>query len=147
MIIDMSLHSDTLSWFWANQSLLLLLKAVDIGWIDDQCLIFLFLMLNGKAANANVIMAPNLGDILCFLRFLLLLWLPNKVCETYCFCSVSYYYYSSFFRINFIWHVSRRCLEQTLWNLVGISYAMWNCAFKGWFFSKWLPLPWKRPKC
>ena len=140
----MSLHLDTLSWFWANQSLLLLLKAVDIGWIDDQCLIFLFLMLSGKAANANVIMAPNLGDILCLLRFLLLLWLPNEVRETYWFCSVSYYYYSSFFfHINFVWHVSRRCLEQTLWNLVGISYAMWSCALKGWFFSKWLPLPWK----
>ena len=132
----MSLHSDTLSWFWANQSLLLLLEAVDIGWIDDQCLIFLFLMLGGKAANANVIMAPNLGDILCLLRFLLLLWLPNEVCETYCFCSVSYYYYFSFFRINFVRHVPRRCLKQTLWNLVGISYAMWSCAFKGWFFSK-----------
>ena len=26
--VDMSLHSDTLFWFWANQSLLLLLKAV-----------------------------------------------------------------------------------------------------------------------
>jgi hypothetical protein len=24
---------------------------------------------------------------------------------------------------------------------------MWSCAFNGWFFSKWLPLPWKRPKC
>jgi hypothetical protein len=24
---------------------------------------------------------------------------------------------------------------------------MWSCAFKGCFFSKWLPLPWKRPKC
>ena len=34
----------------------------------------------------------SLGDILCLLRFLLL-WLPNEVCETYCFCSVSYYYY------------------------------------------------------
>ena len=39
------------------------------------------------------------------------------------------------------------CLDQTLWNLVGISYAMLSCAFKGWFFAKWLPLQWKRPKC
>jgi hypothetical protein len=25
--------------------------------------------------------------------------------------------------------------NQTLWNLVGISYAMWSCARKGWFFQ------------
>jgi hypothetical protein len=24
---------------------------------------------------------------------------------------------------------------QTLWNIVGISHAMWSCAFKGWFFQ------------
>jgi hypothetical protein len=35
----------------------------------------------------------------------------------------------------FVCSISRRCLDQTLWNLVGISYAMWSCAFKGWFFQ------------
>ena len=25
--------------------------------------------------------------------------------------------------------------SETLWNLVGISYAMWSCVFKGWFFQ------------
>jgi hypothetical protein len=35
----------------------------------------------------------------------------------------------------FVRHFSRRCLDQTLWNLVGISYAMWSCAVKGWFFQ------------
>jgi hypothetical protein len=43
-----------------------------------------------------IIMAPkrSLWDILFLLCFLLLLllWLPNVVCETYYFCSVSYYY-------------------------------------------------------
>jgi hypothetical protein len=73
--------------------------------------------------------------------------------ETYCFCSVSYYYYyyyyyyvtpaavgwciailRFFFTIIiilphiFVRSISRRCLDQTLWNLVGISYAMWSCA-------------------
>jgi hypothetical protein len=33
----------------------------------------------------------------------------------------------------FVRSIFRRCLDQTLWNLVGISYAMWSCAFKGWF--------------
>jgi hypothetical protein len=28
----------------------------------------------------------------------------------------------------FVRSISRRCLDQTLWNLVGISYAMWSCA-------------------
>jgi hypothetical protein len=43
----------------------------------------------------------------------------------------SYYYYSS---THFVHSISRRCLDQTLWNPVGISYAMWSCAVKGWFF-------------
>jgi hypothetical protein len=81
---------------------------------------------------------------------------PNQCLETYCFCSVSYYYYyvtpnavgwriailRFFFTIIiiilphiFVRSISQRCLDQTLWNLVGISYAMWSCAGKGWFFQ------------
>jgi hypothetical protein len=37
-------------------------------------------------------------------------------------------FFLSFFRQKFVFHISRRCLDQTLWNLVGISYAMWSCA-------------------
>jgi hypothetical protein len=75
---------------------------------------------------SHFIMSPkqSLGDILCLLRFLL----PYS----------SYYYSSfflSFFRQKFVRHISRRCLDQALWNLVGISYAMWSCACKGWFFQ------------
>ena len=44
-------------------------------------------------------------------------------------------FFLSFFRQKFVRHISRRCLDQTLWNLVGISYAMWSCAFKVWFFQ------------
>ena len=43
-----------------------------------------------------IITSPRLlsGDVLLFyVSFSLLLWFPNEVCETYCFCSVSYYYY------------------------------------------------------
>ena len=69
--------------------------------------------------------------------------------QTY-FCSVSYYYIAIlrfFFTIIiiiiiiiiiphiFVRSISRRCLDQTLWNLVGISYAMWSCVFKCWFFQ------------
>ena len=79
---------------------------------------------------------------------------------TYYFCSISYYYYyitptvvgwciailHFFFTIIiiiiiiiiphiFVRSISRRCLDQTLWNLVGISYAMWSCPVKGWFFQ------------
>jgi hypothetical protein len=35
----------------------------------------------------------------------------------------------------FVHSISRRCLDQTLWNRVGIWYAMWSCAVKGWFFQ------------
>jgi hypothetical protein len=45
------------------------------------------------------------------------------------------WFISFLFREKFVRHISRRCLDQTLWNLVGISYAMWSCAFKGWFFQ------------
>jgi hypothetical protein len=82
---------------------------------------------------------------------------PKQCLETYCFCSVSYYYYyyvtpnavgwriailRFFFTIIiiilphiFVRSISRRCLDQTLWNLVRISYAMWSCAGKSWFFQ------------
>jgi hypothetical protein len=54
--------------------------------------------------------------------------------------SCYYSYYSSifrtfFFHIKFVRHVSRRCLDQTLSNLIGISYAMWSCHSK----PKWSP--------
>ena len=35
----------------------------------------------------------------------------------------------------FVRSISPRCLDQTLWNLVRISYAMWSCAVQGWFFQ------------
>ena len=87
----------------------------------------------------------------------------NEVLGNSCFCTVSsssyyYYYYITltvvewciailrfFFTIIiiiiiiiphvYVRSISRRCLDQTLWNLVGISYAMWSCAVKGWFFQ------------
>ena len=44
-------------------------------------------------------------------------------------------FFLSFFRQKFVWHISRRCLDQTLWNMVGISYAMWSCTINGSFFQ------------
>jgi hypothetical protein len=35
----------------------------------------------------------------------------------------------------FVCSISRRCFDQALWNLVGISYAMWSSALKGWYFQ------------
>ena len=108
----------------------------------------------------TIITSPRLlsGDVLLFyVSFSLLLWLPNVVCETYYSCTVSYCYifptvvgwcsvilrfFSTIIIIIiiiiphvYIRSISRRCLDQTLWNLVGISYAMWSCAVKGWFFQ------------
>jgi hypothetical protein len=37
--------------------------------------------------------------------------------------------------VIFVCSISRRFLDQTLWNLIGISYAIWSCAIKGWFFQ------------
>ena len=67
-------------------------------------------------------MAPkrSLWDILlllCFFFFFLLLLLLFHFPHT------------------FVRHFSRRCLDQTLWNLVGISYVIWSCVFKCLFFQ------------
>ena len=124
-----------------------------------------------------IMISPKLclADILCLLRFLLHHPDCCRVMYYYSTFLFHYYYYVTrnavgwriailrfFFTIIiiiilliiiiilphiFVRSISRRCLDQTLWNFAGISYAMWSCAVKGWFFSKWLPLPWKRPKC
>ena len=93
----------------------------------------------------SLIMAPkqSLGDIVSLLRFLLL---HHPDC-----CRVMYCYSTFFFTIIiiiiiiiliiiilphiFVCSISRRCLDQTLWNLVGISYATWSCAVKVRFFQ------------
>jgi hypothetical protein len=40
----------------------------------------------------------------------------------------------------FVRSISRRSLDQTLWNLVGISHAMRSCAVYCWFFHtlRWI---------
>ena len=47
----------------------------------------------------------------------------------YCYSTFLFHYYSYYSSTH------RRYRDQTLWNLVVISYAMWSCAFKGWFFQ------------
>ena len=57
--------------------------------------------------------------------------------QTYCYSTFlfHYYYYSYYSSTHFFHSISRRCLNEILWNLVGISYAMWSCSVKGWFFQ------------
>jgi hypothetical protein len=102
--------------------------------------------------------------ILRFIFTLLLLLLHPDCCRVmYCyFTFLFHYYYYSYYYITptaigwciailrffftiiliililphiFVRSISRRCLDQTLWNIVGISYVMWSCAFKCWFFQ------------
>jgi hypothetical protein len=101
----------------------------------------------------------SLWDILCLLHFLLLFLLHHSDCcrVMYCYSTFLFHYYYYYVTPNavgwriailrffftiiiilpqiFVCSISRRCLDQTLWNLVGISYAMWSCAVKGWFFQ------------
>ena len=80
------------------------------------------------------------GWCIVILRFFSLLLLHHPDC-----CRVMYCYsiiliilliiIIIIFPHIFVRSISRRCLDQTLWNLVGISYAMWSCAVKGWFFQ------------
>jgi hypothetical protein len=103
--------------------------------------------------------------LLFYVSFSLLLLLfllrhPERSRVTYCYSTFLFHYYYYYVTPNavgwrianlrffftiiiiliilpriFVRSISRRCLEQTLWNLVGISYAMWSCAGKGWFFQ------------
>jgi hypothetical protein len=106
-----------------------------------------------------IIKSPKqrLGDLLFLVRFFLLLLHHPDCCRViYCFSTFlfHYYYYITttavgwciailrfFFTIIiilphiFIRSISRRCLDQSLWNLVGISYTMWSFAGKGRFFQ------------
>ena len=114
----------------------------------------------------------RLGAILWSFRsyhILLLLWLPNEVGETYCFCSVSYYYVSQTKCVRHI--VLALCLLLLLLIIIiPLSASLFPSLFSempwsnfmkpcrniichvklclyGLMFSKWLSLPWKRPKC
>jgi hypothetical protein len=73
----------------------------------------------------------NLGDILCLFRFLLFFFF---------FLS----FFISFFRQTFIRHISRRPLNGNQWNWTVMLSTMSRLLSE---FSKWPPLPWKRPKC
>ena len=95
------------------------------------------------------------GDVLLFhVSFSLLLHHPDCCRVMYCYSTFLFHYYyvtpnavewriailRFFFTIIiiiliiiiiilphiFVRSISRRCLDQTLWNLVGISYAMWS---------------------
>ena len=122
-----------------------------------QLLVFWDRSRNGR----HLIKSPKqcLEDLLFLLHFLLLLHHHDCCRVMYCYSTFLfhyYYYYITstvvgwciailrFFFTNiiiiilphiFVRSISRRCLDQTLWNLVGISYAMWSCAVKGWFFQ------------
>ena len=124
--------------FYISFSLLLLLHHPDCCQVM-YCYSIIILITSPRLLSGEVLLF-----YVSFSRLLLLLFLlhhPDCCRVTYCYSIIIIIPHI------FVRSISRRCLDQTLWNLVGISYAMWSCAVKGWFFSKWLPLPWKRPKC
>ena len=90
---------------------------------------------------------------LCTFSILSILWLPNKVCPTYCVCSV--FFYCSYYIFFFFFLSSVKSLSDTfLWDaLIKLMKPCRNIIchvklfFKVLIFSKWLPLPWKWPKC
>jgi hypothetical protein len=92
--------------------------------------------------------------LLFYVSFWLFLRHPERSQVTYCYSTFLFHYYyvapnavgwriailRFFFTIIILPHIfvrsiSWRCPDQTLWNLVGISYAMWSCAGKGLFFQ------------
>ena len=85
----------------------------------------------------------SLGDLMFLLRFLLFLFLlhhPDCCRVMYCYSTfLFHYYYSSYYSYSYYSSSTHLCpldfSEMPWWNLVGISYAMWSCAFKGWFFQ------------
>jgi hypothetical protein len=89
--------------------------------------------------TGGIIMSPkrSLGDILCLLRFFFLLLFLLLHHPDFCRWCIAILFFTIIILLPhiFVHSISRRCLDQTLWNLVGISYAMWSCALKGWFFQ------------
>jgi hypothetical protein len=102
-------------------------------------------------------------SLLCYMP---LIKSPKQRLETYWFCSVSYYYYMhpdccrvmycySMFLFQYYYYYSTHfCpldFSEMPWSNIMkpcrniICYV--KLVFKGLIFSKWLPLPWKRPKC
>ena len=98
----------------------------------------------------NYVPQTLLGDILCLLRFLL--HHPDSCRVMYCYStflfhyyySYSYYYSSTHFfcPLNFS-EIPRSNFMKPCRNT--ICHVKLCC--EGLIFSKWLPLPWKRPKC
>ena len=93
----------------------------------------------GNGLQFKLIKSPKqrLGDILFLLRFLLLLLHYPDCCRV---IAILRFFFTIIIILIILPHIfvrsiSRRCLDQTLWNLVGISYAMWSCTFKCWFFQ------------
>ena len=83
----------------------------------------------------TIITSPRLlsGDVLLFyVSFSLLLHHPDCCRVMYCYSIILIILLLPYI---FVRSISQRCLDQTLGNLVGISYAMWSCAVKGWFFQ------------
>ena len=77
-----------------------------------------------------------LGDVLLFyISFSLLLLHHPDCCRVMYSYSTFLFHYYSYSSTHFSPLDFSEMPWSTLWNLVGISYAMWSCAFKGWFFK------------
>jgi len=60
--VDMLLHSDTLSWFWANQSLFLLLKGV---WLAEKYQIPIVYSFVWRDMLEGSMLIINSADVAC----------------------------------------------------------------------------------
>jgi hypothetical protein len=99
----------------------------------------------------------SLGDLLYLLRFFLLLLLlllrhPERSRVTYCYSTFlfHYYYYYSYYYYSST-HFCPLYFSEMPWSNFMKPCRNIICHVKlcciGLIFSKWLPLPWKQPKC
>ena len=92
------------------------------------------------------------GDVLLFyVSFSLLLRHPECSRVTYCYSTFLYYYYYYYYYYYSSTHFCPLYFSEMPWTNFMKACRNIICHVKlccwGLIFSKWLPLPWKRPKC
>ena len=127
------------------------------AWLSGCCLMPIQQFFQLYRGENKLIISPkrSLGDILCLLRFLLLLHHPDCCRVMYCYSTFLFHYYTSsssyyyyYYSSTHVWPVD---FSEMPWSNFMKPCRNIICHVKlcllGLIFSKWLPLPWKRPKC
>ena len=118
--------------------------------INTICLLYLHDYFCRKWTSVIMSSKRSLGDILCLLRFLL--HHPDCCRVMYCYATFLFHYYSYSYYYYYYssTHFCPLYFSEMPWSNFMKPCRNIICHVKlcciGLIFSKWLPLPWKRPK-